>query len=148
MRQIVSTVLLAGSIAIAATAAHAQDSAPIPISPDSVKWTSSPIAKGLQGAWFVGGQDKPGIYAFRVKLAADGRIPPHTHPDERSSTVLAGTLYVGFGETFDESKMVAIPAGSMYVAPANVPHYLWAKDGDVTYQEAGVGPTATKPLKR
>jgi hypothetical protein len=52
-------------------------------------------------------------------------------------------LYVGFGGTVDESTMVAVPAGGVYVAPANQPHYLWAPDGDVVYQESGVGPTGT-----
>ena len=80
---------------------------------------------------------------LRVKLAAGGRIPPHTHPDERNSTVLQGVLYVGFGRTFDESKLVAIPTGAVCVIPAEVPHYVWAKGGDVVYQEAGVGVTAT-----
>ena len=70
------------------------------------------------------------------------------HPDERNSTVLAGTLYVGFGETFDASKVVAVPTGGVYVAQANVAHYVWAKDGAVVYQEAGVGPTRTVPVKR
>ena len=49
---------------------------------------------------------------------------------------------------FDESKVVAIPAGGVYVAPANVAHYVWARDGEAIYQEAGVGPTATVPVKR
>ena len=39
-----------------------------------------------------------------------------------------------------------VPAGALYVAPANVPHSLWARDGDVIYQEAGVGPTANTIL--
>ena len=43
--------------------------------------------------------------------------------------------------------MVAIPEGAVYVAPANVSHYLWAKDGDVVFQEGGVGPTATTMVK-
>ena len=76
------------------------------------------------------------------------RIAPHTHPDERNSTVLSGTLYVGFGAVFDASKVVAVPAGAVYAAPANVAHYVWAKDGDVTYQEVGIGPTATTPFTR
>jgi quercetin dioxygenase-like cupin family protein len=72
-----------------------------------------------------------------------GKIPPHTHPDERNSTVLSGTIYLGFGDTFDESNVVAIPTGAVYATPANVPHYVWAKDGDAIYQESGVGPTGT-----
>ena len=81
-------------------------------------------------------------YVLRVRLDQGGRIPVHTHPDTRNSTVLSGTLYVGFGDIADETKMVAVPAGGVYVAPAHVPHFLWARDGDVVYQEGGVGPTA------
>ena len=141
MRQITMTLLLAG----AASFAFAQG-APSPILPGAVKWQTNPA--GLESAWFVGAADKAGVYALRVKLPAGFRIQPHTHPDERFSVVLEGTIFVGFGETFDESKVVAIPAGAMYVAPAGVPHYVWAKDGPATYQETGPGPTATNFVKR
>lgn len=86
--------------------------------------------------------------ASRWTYRSGGRIPPHTHPDARNATVLAGTLHVGFGATFDAARLVAIPGGAVYVAPANVPHYGWAKDGDVLYQEAGVGPTGTAFVER
>jgi quercetin dioxygenase-like cupin family protein len=111
--------------------------------PTALTWTSPPNNPALQGAWVLGAEQKPGPYILRVKLAAGGKIAPHTHPDERNSTVLSGTVYVGFGKTFDAAKMVAVPPGGVYVAPANVPHFVWAKDGEVVYQEAGVGPTAT-----
>jgi hypothetical protein len=75
-------------------------------------------------------------------LAAGGWIRPHTHPDERNSTVLKGVLYLGFGRIFDGSKLVAIPTGSVR-HPADGPHYVTAKEGDVIYQEAGVGVTET-----
>ena len=52
-------------------------------------------------------------------------------------------VYVGFGKAFDESKVVAIPTRAICVIPAGVPHYVWARQGDVIYQEAGVGVTAT-----
>ncbi len=97
----------------------------------------------LHAARVLGSENDSGTYALRVKLDKGGKIPPHTHPDTRYSTVLSGTLYVGFGETFAEANMVSVPAGGVYVAPANVPHYLFAKDDDVIYQEAGEGPTAT-----
>lgn len=83
-----------------------------------------------------------------LTLQQGGKIPVHTHPDTRYSTVLSGTLYVGFGETFDESTLVVVPTGAVYVAPAGVKHYLYAKDGDVEYQEGGVGPTATVIQKK
>ena len=114
---------------------------PTPILPDSLHWVSPPQHPTLQSAWVLGAETQPGLYLLRVKLAAVGKIPPHTHPDERVTTVLSGTLFVGFGATFDETGMVAIPTGAVYVAPAQTPHYVWAKDGAVSYQEMGIGPT-------
>lgn len=143
--------LARGAAAILVTlAAHAgaQDGKPELVTPDGVRWISPPHLPGVQGAWFLGREDRTGPYHFRVRLAAGARIPPHTHPDARSSTVLKGTLFVGFGRVFDEAGLTAIPAGSIYVAPANVPHFLWARDGAVEYQESGVGPTATVPIPR
>ena len=121
---------------------------PVPVLPEELRWLSPPNNAAVQGAWVLGAEDKPGPYLLRVKLAAGGKIPPHTHPDERNSTVLSGTLYVGFGGSFDEAKVVAVPAGGVYVAPASMPHYVWAKDGAAVYQEAGVGPTATVLVQR
>lgn len=145
-----NALLKIGAIAFlslfAVSGGAAQAAAPTAVTPESVRWTNPPNLPGVQGAWFLGAQDKPGAYLFRVKLSPGARIPPHTHPDERSSTVLSGTLYVGFGDTFDESRLVAVPAGAVYVAPANVLHYLWARDGEVVYQESGIGPTATRIL--
>jgi hypothetical protein len=39
--------------------------------------------------------------------------------------------------------MVALSPGAVYVVPADTPHYVWARDGDVEYQESGFGPTGT-----
>lgn len=122
---------------------YADATAPAPILPESLHWFSPPGNPAVQGAWMLGAEDKPGEYLLRVKLAADARLPPHTHPDARHTTVLSGTLYVGFGAAFEPARVVAVPAGAVYVAPAGVAHYLWAKDGAVEYQESGVGPTAT-----
>jgi quercetin dioxygenase-like cupin family protein len=146
MRNLLPIVLLVA--AAFCTVATGQSRAPAPILPDSIRWVSPPNISGLQAAWILGAEQKPGAYILRVKLAKGARIPPHTHPDERNTTVLAGTIYVGFGETFDEARVVAIPAGAVYVAPAKVPHYVWAKDGDTIYQEAGVGPTGTVFIMR
>ena len=145
MRRIARLFIAAG--VLATSPASAQNDAPVPISPESVRWFQAPMP-GVEGAWFIGGEDRAGLYVFRVKLAKGARIPPHTHPDERNTTVLSGTIYVGFGEVFDEAKAVAIPAGSMYVAPARTPHYVWARDGTAIYQETGIGPSGTTPIRR
>ena len=143
--------VLIGAVVVAwflGCVALAQSPAPGVIAPESLHWTSPPNVAGLQSAWVVGAEQQPGLYLLRVKLAAGTKIPPHTHPDRRTSTVLKGTIYVGFGETFDEAKMVPVPAGAVYVAPAKMPHYIWAKEGPAQYQESGIGPTGTAMLNR
>ena len=66
----------------------------------------------------------------------------------RYSTVLSGTLHVSFGPDFDAAPALVLPAGAVYVTPANQPHAVWAEGGEVVYQEAGHGPTATRFLNR
>lgn len=131
-----ATTLLITGIALA--------QAPITaILPQQIRWIDVPAMPGVKIAWLVGEEKAAGSYAQRVRLASGARIPVHTHPDTRYSTVLSGTLHVGFGSKADDAKLVAIPAGSVYIAPANTPHFLWARDGEVIYQEGGIGPTAT-----
>lgn len=134
---------LACAIALlAASATGSQSPSVNVIRPENLSWATPPNIPDISSAWVMGSESAKGTYVVRVKLRNGGRIPLHTHPDTRYSTVLSGTLYVGFG-TVDDAQVVAVPAGSVYVAPANVPHHLWAKDGAVEYQEAGTGPTGT-----
>ncbi len=92
--------------------ARAEAPAPEPLLPESFKWFSPPDNPVVQAAWVVGAESEPALYALRVRLEAGGRIAPHTHPDTRYSTMLSGTLYVGFGAVEDPSAMVAVPAGA------------------------------------
>lgn len=146
MNQLARALVLAGSLC--SGLACAQGDIATVISPDSLRWVSPPNIPGLRAAWVLGAEDKPGTYLLRVQLASGARIPPHSHPDPRVTTVLNGTIYVGFGVAFDEAKMVAVPAGAVYVAPGGVPHYVWARDGEALYQESGTGPTGTVIIKR
>lgn len=113
------------------------------IIPAQATWVEPPNLPGLRAAWLIGTETAPGPYALRLHLAQGGRIGVHVHPDDRITTVLSGTLYVGFGTIFDETRVQPIPAGAVYLAPADQPHYVWARDGDVEYQESGFAPTAT-----
>jgi len=134
--------LACATLLIAVAAAGSQAPSVNVIRPDSLRWSTPPNIPDISSAWVLGSESANSAYVLRVKLRSGGRIPLHTHPDTRYSTVLSGTLYVGFG-TVDDAQVVAVPAGSVYVAPANVPHHLWARDGAVEYQEAGTGPTGT-----
>jgi len=86
------------------------------------------------------------LYVFRVHLIKGGLVPPHTHTDTRYETVLSGTLYVCLTDTVAADKVRAFPAGSFFIMPAGTVHCSWAKDGDVTYDEAGIAPTTTTYL--
>ncbi len=140
------TLILFFIITIAASV-FAQQESPKPINPDTLTWFSPPGNPYIKAAWVTGNEKVAGTYILRVKLKEGGTILPHSHPDTRYTTVLSGTLYVGFGKTIEDSMMVAIPTGAVYCVPANTPHYLKTTTGEVTYQEVGVGPTATNMIK-
>jgi hypothetical protein len=53
------------------------------------------------------------------------------------------------GDTVNEkTSKRRFPAGSFFVVPAGHVHYSRAKDGEVTYQESGIGPTSNAYLKK
>ena len=130
----------------APTRAMSPPGAPTPILPGALTWFSPPGNPQLRASWVLGAEKDAGTYVMRVMLAKGGTIRTHLHPDTRYTTVLSGTLLVGFGERVEPADMVAVPAGAVYVVPANMPHALAAPGGDVIYQEAGTGPTATVPV--
>lgn len=125
--------------AAAAIAIPAEPPAPGPavILPDTLKWTPLPDSPESSQVWLHGDETAHGPTLLRVRLAAGGRVGVRAHPDERIFSVLAGTLSVGFGSIFDETRMHDIPAGAVFIAPADQPHYLWARDGDAEYQVGG-----------
>ena len=82
----------------------------------------------------------------RVKFPVGFKVMPHWHGEERTFVVLSGTLHMGVGETWDESRMKAYPAGSFVSEPPKLPHYAWAKDGEVILQITGIGPASTTAI--
>jgi hypothetical protein len=110
--------------------------------PDEIQWTQRRHSPDVFYAALYGDPAKPGPYAFRVRAQAGHRLAPHTHPDERTVTVLSGTYWSGVGERFDEARLAAYPAGSFYVIPAGVAHFSAVRSGEVLFQEAGVGPSS------
>jgi quercetin dioxygenase-like cupin family protein len=131
---------LLGALVLGSSAAR-DDPIPTVVQPESLQWFGPPDNPSVRGAWVVGAEDRKALYALRVRIAEGGRIAPHTHPDTRFTTVLRGTVHVGYGWTADDHRMVAMTPGTVYVVPAGSPHYLWARDGEVEYQESGFGPT-------
>ena len=110
--------------------------------PSDIAWVQRRTSPDVFYAGIYSDPAKPGPYAFRVRAQAGHRLAPHTHPDERTVTVLSGTYWSGVGDTFADDKLQAFPAGSFYVIPAGLPHFSAVLDGEVEFQEAGVGPSA------
>jgi uncharacterized RmlC-like cupin family protein len=133
-------LLAACALCVAASAVSAQD-AGIVVTPSELQWRPSPRVPGLQGADVIGDSTKPGPYTQRVRFPANFMVHAHTHPENRQYTIISGTWYVGWGDKFDESKLKALPAGSFYTEPANVPHFVATKE-PVEVQISGNGPTA------
>jgi quercetin dioxygenase-like cupin family protein len=118
---------------------------PVAVAPDEVQWKPDARGPGLHAAVLSGDPKQPGPYVLRVKMSEGARLPPHRHPDVRYVTVLTGVFYLGFGETFDPSRLKAYPAGSLIVIPANVAHFAWVKAGESIQQDSGWGPTGSSP---
>jgi hypothetical protein len=79
------------------------------------------------------------MYLVRTKFPAGFRQGPGRNPDDQVGTVLSGTLYVGFGEQFNEQHLMPVPPGHTWTVPARRPYFLWAKEGDVLLQVMGNG---------
>jgi quercetin dioxygenase-like cupin family protein len=134
-----STLRVTGYVALTlfALSASAQSDplATARLVPDDFKWVRAPT--GNDRANLVGDEQKTGMYVYRVRFTANAKVQPHFHPDERVVTVMSGTLYVGYGDRFDENAMKALPTGSIWTEPAKQPHFVWAKDGEVVIQVVG-----------
>jgi quercetin dioxygenase-like cupin family protein len=91
-------------------------------------------------AVLVGDPAKAAPYLTRVKVPSGVKIPPHKHPEDRIYTVMSGVFYIGLGETFDETKLMAFAPGSVIVLPGGQAHFHWAKSGEYISQISAIGP--------
>jgi quercetin dioxygenase-like cupin family protein len=112
--------------------AVAQSAQPVLKLPNEIEF-KAPVSPGTQNAVLYGDPTKAGVYVQRTKFPPGTKVMPHWHPDEwRTAVVLSGMLYFGVGEQWDESKLKAYPAGTFYSEPPKTPHFVWAKDDEVS----------------
>jgi quercetin dioxygenase-like cupin family protein len=143
-----SIYIIGAALALALAAAAMAQTDPagfVHTTPDQIKWTnSSVIPPGGQNAIMYGNPRKAEPFITRVKLPADYKIQPHTHPEERVYTVISGTFYIGFGDKFDPARLEAFPVGSVFIVPAGASHFHWTRSGEAVVQISGVGPSGTE----
>ncbi|MGH7852017.1 MAG: cupin domain-containing protein [Candidatus Binatia bacterium] len=107
---------------------------------DQLTWTEAPaVAPGAKIAVIEGPLNKAVPFTFRLKIPANAKIAPHTHPAFERVTVLAGTFYFAHGETYDRTKTTALGRGSVAIMPPNTPMFGYTKE-DTVIQLHGIGP--------
>lgn len=103
-----------------------------------LKWT--PIMKGCELAPVSGDRSAEGTpFVLRIRCVDGAKIPAHWHPTDENVTVLKGTLLVGLGETFDESKLQTMNVGNFITMPKEMRHFALSKSETIV-QVHGAGP--------
>ncbi|MGI9087484.1 MAG: cupin domain-containing protein [Chthoniobacterales bacterium] len=101
--------------------------------PAGLQWGDAPpgLPAGAKIAVLAGDPGKKGLFIVRLKVPADYKVPPHTHPTAEMMTVISGSFHVGAGGTFDESAGEAMPAGGFTAMPAGMKHYAWSSEESI-----------------
>jgi len=94
------------------------------ISAKDLKWSDVPsLPPGAKVAVIEGPMSEAVAFTVRLKLPANYRIPPHTHPAVERFTVLQGTFFMGLGEKADPAKAMPHGFGDMSII-----RYLYTPD--------------------
>jgi len=110
--------------------------------PDEVQYGPAPafLSPGAQLAVLEGNpMGATGDYTVRMKIPDGYKIAPHWHPKRENVTVISGTLKVGMGDKFDESKMMSFGAGSFAYLDPNM-HHSAMGSGETVVQIHGMAP--------
>ena len=133
-------------VALAMLGAAAQDTGSLPsaeilVRPSDVKWMDGPptLPKGAKVALLSGDPSKAGLFVMRIKMPADYKIMPHSHPGDEHVTVISGALFISRGDVFDPTKAKELPEGSYAMLPGKSNHFAFAKTETVV-QLNSVGP--------
>ncbi len=121
----------------------------IRIRPDEFAWASdagpsvgTSLMREVETTILKGDPSKHGLYTILMRIAPNTKVQPHSHADDRIATVISGTWYFGYGDSFDESALKALPPGSFYTEPPGINHFGLTKE-EVLIQMTGTGPSDT-----
>jgi len=137
-------IILIASL-LAATIVNAQQTpAPetaIGLTPEAIVWTDGPatLPPGSKMAVLEGNPKADGMFTMRVRIPAGSAIPPHWHPRQERVTILAGAVDLGFRSVANAGKVTRYRAGSFYVNPPRVMHFLFFPEA-TEMQMTGIGP--------
>ena len=111
------------------------------VAPVDLKWGDGPpsLPPGAKMTVVQGDPTQAQAFVLRAQVPAGYKVPPHWHPGVENLTILSGTVALGMGDTFDESKMTAVPVGGYASLPGEMHHYFMARTAS-TFQVHGMGP--------
>ena len=133
------STILALTFLVMVSPGAAQHSGHIMFTPDGLQWTDTPALPGAKVAIIEGPITEAVPFTFRIKFPANYKIAPHWHPAVERVTVLSGTINLGVGDTFDQAKTKALPAGSISIMEPKMNHFGWTGEETVV-QLSGMGP--------
>jgi len=147
MKTLISALLIA---AATLTLANPNKKEISTFSPAQVRWfTPHYYTDGRERAQLFGDSSQGGgAWVDRVKIPSGSRVLAHTHPQDELVTVIEGTWYLGEGTTFNPARLKAYPAGSFIIIPADVPHFVAAKEVNVIIQLNGNGKFHTDYIEK
>ena len=109
--------------------------------PDQLAWQERPGSPS-KTATLIGDPSKAGLYVQITKRGPNEWSQPHSHPNERFITVLAGTFLIGTGERFDKNYTVGVRPGGVIHDIPNQMHYDGTGPEGATLEFIAMGPAA------
>jgi len=137
-------MLLAAAPGPLAQQAPARPAGVVIVRSAEVQWTDYPNRPGVKLAVLEGDLAKPGPFLIRVKFPAGYKLAPHTHPTVEHTTVLSGSMRLGYG-TNPEGPAETMAPGTVVITPANTPHFF-ATATETIVQTHGIGPWGSTPV--
>jgi quercetin dioxygenase-like cupin family protein len=139
--RIIALIVAVGTGLLTSSFAQAQESGHILRPSTDIQWTDAPpsMQPGAQIALIEGDLKKAEPFTFRLKLPANYKIPPHTHPAIEHVTVLSGTFYMGPGDQVNPNKAAPLTPGSFAVFQPGHSMFAWTEEETVV-QVHGLGP--------
>ena len=89
--------------------------------------------------------DHYNVRILRIQIPANKELQPHG-PKEGYFfvNVISGTLQLGFGNTYDASKLQTLPPGSIFTHPAGQQHFAKTGNEPVVLQITAINPHGGK----
>jgi quercetin dioxygenase-like cupin family protein len=99
---------------------------------------------GITTTVLSGNPSAAGPYTIEIRVPPHTRIAAHSHRDDRSGVVVAGSWWFGYGTSNQDSLVRKLGPGSFYTEPAGQAHFATTRDAPAVVYISGFGPTDTR----